>query len=116
MNADIKERWIAALTDGSYEQGQGKLRDGDNHFCCLGVLADLVAPEDWESASPSQEFNGDANGVSGPWVHRGGNIGMPDGSLYDETGLAFELADELAAANDAGKSFTDIAEGIRLRA
>jgi hypothetical protein len=41
MNPEIKAKWIAALRSGEYAQGRYALRDGD-HFCCLGVLCDVV--------------------------------------------------------------------------
>lgn len=42
MNRDIKDKWVAALRSGEYEQGKGRLREGDK-FCCLGVLCDIYA-------------------------------------------------------------------------
>lgn len=51
MNPEIKAKWVTALTDGSYTQGEGYLRidapdeaTGENltTFCCLGVLCDLA--------------------------------------------------------------------------
>jgi hypothetical protein len=51
MNAELKAQWIAALRSGEYEQGSWQLRygspdEGLNH-CCLGVLCDVVAPDNW---------------------------------------------------------------------
>lgn len=44
--SDYKDRWIAALRSGKYEQGWGWLcqrepEETEWQFCCLGVLADL---------------------------------------------------------------------------
>lgn len=39
--------WIEALRSGNYKQGTGKLRDKNNCYCCLGVLADTIDPEGW---------------------------------------------------------------------
>ena len=50
MNSQVKEKWIAALRSGEYEQGDGKLRTRKG-YCCLGVLCDLYSKEnawDWE--------------------------------------------------------------------
>lgn len=33
--------WLNALEKGGYKQGQGALCGADNHYCCLGVLAEL---------------------------------------------------------------------------
>ncbi len=40
MKEEIKKKWITALTDGSYRQTKGYLKDKDG-YCCLGVLCDL---------------------------------------------------------------------------
>jgi hypothetical protein len=41
MNPAIKQRWVAALKSGQYQQGRTALRYRDN-FCCLGVLCDIA--------------------------------------------------------------------------
>jgi hypothetical protein len=42
MNAELKQKWIAALRSGDYEQARFDLvdrdRDGAVSYCCLGVL------------------------------------------------------------------------------
>lgn len=38
------QRWIKALRSGDYQQGQGHLKQGNQHgtrFCCLGVLHEI---------------------------------------------------------------------------
>ena len=46
MKSDIKQLWVDALRSGDYEQGKNKLsvwnQDGDEIFCCLGVLCDIA--------------------------------------------------------------------------
>lgn len=49
MRADIKERWVAALRSGEYEQTTNALQrvpgrwdNGRVGYCCLGVLCDLA--------------------------------------------------------------------------
>lgn len=43
--SEYKDRWIAALRSGKYEQGPSALciedDTGVRHYCCLGVLAHL---------------------------------------------------------------------------
>lgn len=39
--SDYKDKWIAALRSGEYEQGRDVLCDRYGHYCCLGVLAEL---------------------------------------------------------------------------
>lgn len=54
MNADVANKWIAALRSGAYAQTTGQLRKcganweqepSDSAFCCLGVLCDVYAQE-----------------------------------------------------------------------
>ena len=45
MNKEIKEKWVAALRSGEYEQGKGMLKTEDGKYCCLGVLCDLYSKE-----------------------------------------------------------------------
>jgi hypothetical protein len=37
LDADIKEKWLAALRSGEYQQGREFLYS-DGKYCCLGVL------------------------------------------------------------------------------
>jgi hypothetical protein len=48
MNIEIKSKWIEALRSGDYPQGIGWLKDDSGRFCCLGVLCDVVDPENRE--------------------------------------------------------------------
>lgn len=45
MNQTIKEKWVTALTDGSYTQGRASLHTASEKYCCLGVLCDLYIKE-----------------------------------------------------------------------
>jgi hypothetical protein len=47
IDSDLKERWVAALRSGDYEQGKDTLKS-DNKFCCLGVLLDIHDSECWD--------------------------------------------------------------------
>jgi hypothetical protein len=48
LPADIKEKWLEALRSGRYQQGTKELRSLTNRFCCLGVLVDILMPENWK--------------------------------------------------------------------
>ena len=52
MNPEVKKLWVEALRGGKYVQGKGKLhyisKDGQEKFCCLGVLCDLYPGAEWE--------------------------------------------------------------------
>ena len=49
MKPSIKKRWLEALRGGKYKQGRNYLRakdkNGELHYCCLGVLTDLYIKE-----------------------------------------------------------------------
>lgn len=49
MNSVIKEKWVAALRSGKYEQGRDRLATITNYdettYCCLGVLCELAVEE-----------------------------------------------------------------------
>lgn len=53
MRRSIKNRWVAALRSGEYQQGQGYLcqvthpntPEEGKRYCCLGVLCDLAVQE-----------------------------------------------------------------------
>ena len=44
MREHVKDKWVAALRDGGFEQTDGILQDGTG-YCCLGVLC-VLAEED----------------------------------------------------------------------
>jgi hypothetical protein len=46
IDAKIKKKWVAALRSGKYPQGIGRLCSSDGSYCCLGVLADIVDPDE----------------------------------------------------------------------
>jgi hypothetical protein len=54
MKADIKQKWVAALRNGEYEQTRAVLRSNGG-FCCLGVLCDLYAQETGMKWRPSEQ-------------------------------------------------------------
>lgn len=60
MNTEVKEKWIKALRSGEYKQAQGKLRDNNNGFCCLGVLCDVYAKENpqagWKQPDVARDY------------------------------------------------------------
>jgi hypothetical protein len=97
MDPELKQKWIDALLSGHYHQGNGSLRNANDEFCCLGVLADLVEPDGWE-AIPSvitpgtcgYEFRGEPNCEF-----------LPE-DLAKALGLTRAKQEWLAAMNDGG--------------
>jgi hypothetical protein len=98
MDAALKAKWVEALRDGKYEQGQSYLRRG-TQFCCLGVLCDLVSKNEWE-VTDSNIFR--FRGVRG----------FLPGELRDGAGISVGEENDVANMNDNGKSFAEIADYI----
>lgn len=117
MNADVKEKWVAALRSGEYKQGTQALRRGDK-YCCLGVLCDLHAQElmvEWtEEDSGTYRYLG--NGMVPPVeVIEWAGLGDELPSVYIPDPDGDELVDEydLASVNDeSGYTFRQIADLI----
>lgn len=109
MKSEVKELWVAALESGKYKQGRGVLRDDQQQFCCLGVLADLHRKETggrWKVQSrgdDSRAYLG-STGVLPQEV-------MDWAELKDDNPTAGSLS--LAEHNDNGNSFAKIASIIR---
>lgn len=90
MDAEAKAKWIAALRGGKYKQAQGALRAAHG-FCCLGVLCDVIAPEEWDGG-----------------VFRAQEVFLPEPLSNDIGGKDIDLAE----MNDSGLSFAEIADWI----
>lgn len=97
-------RWVAALRSGGYIQGRLRLRWRNDTFCCLGVAADLLQ-RDGETEGWVIGGTGDAYEIE---RHR---CDLPK-ALADRIGLGWERHDVLAALNDDGSTFDDIADVI----
>jgi hypothetical protein len=99
MDAALKAKWVEALRSGKYEQAKGCLRDDDG-FCCLGVLADVIAPE-WthEHFNPLSDED---NGL------------LEEAELLTKHGVNFAIREQkrLAELNDHGSTFAEIADYI----
>lgn len=95
-----KQKWLEALRSGRYAQGTGSLRY-DECFCCLGVLCDVLDPENWDRM-PS--------GAYALKVHEGQNL-LPQ-HIARVVGLDSLQQWELANLNDRRKSFAEIADYI----
>jgi hypothetical protein len=112
MNEEIKRRWIEALRSGRYQQGTQYLRQGD-WYCCLGVLCDLYATDEWT------QHEGDD--ITDPYWYLDATDTLPE-EVVDWAGLPdenpcvlVEMADgntyprDLGSLNDTGHSFRVIA-------
>jgi hypothetical protein len=118
MNPEIKDKWLAALESGQYQQGKGVLRNASNEYCCLGVLCDLLAPNCW--SSETREVSTAVNGVDlrvESYDFMGELYGREPYSLPRDLAFPTELDHgdirEVIEMNDAGESFSAIAKYIR---
>ena len=98
LNPEFKAKWIAALRSGEFEQGTKYLRTNGDRFCCLGVAAHLLAPDEWEDSYPA-------------WLIRGSECALPT-ALCVEVGLNRNAHDALWKMNDGCYSFSEIADWI----
>lgn len=51
MTQEQRDAWCNALRSGEYRQGEGALRrrrNGEDQYCCMGVLCDVIAPDKWD--------------------------------------------------------------------
>ncbi len=135
MEVGAKEAWLTALRSGDYKQGYGHLRqcNGQDVYCCLGVLQDIIQPEDWIEPG-TYGVGGDESEKlwSVPETANSGFRGDPslnDGEiqerLMDETDFDSEAMSHLITMNDGElssdpneserqnkKSFGEIADWI----
>lgn len=97
-----RKQWVGALRSGKYEQGQGKLKDDEGHYCCLGVLADIAGCI-WEKSNHQWGSGGEYNVApdrARDFVGLRNNQGEIEGDLA------------LWRQNDKGKTFAEIADII----
>jgi hypothetical protein len=105
---DLRKKWVDALRSGDYKQGKHYLRSGDDSFCCLGVLCDIMG-------LPTSKQDG-----QGPYAYesKGGNYtAYLSPTIIEQVGLnnvtgRINTGASLANMNDAGSSFEDIAAVI----
>lgn len=116
----IQQQWIDALKSGDYTQTtKGVLFDGKS-YCCLGVAARLMAGEpNYDSFDEEYKWDGDNGILSDNLAHQLG-LSTPDGAArFTEIATIYNKEEEdyipvknssLAELNDAGYSFTVIAD------
>lgn len=124
MNSQVKEKWVAALRSGDYQQGTNSLRSNQG-FCCLGVLCDLYAKEhneNWEYVNAYSEQNTKAKDS---WYFQEETQFLPEKVMnwaqLEDNNPEVEILDKddnlleyevLSHMNDVGKSFSIIADTI----
>ncbi|HEV2376204.1 MAG TPA: hypothetical protein VGS19_29045 [Streptosporangiaceae bacterium] len=116
MDPGVRAQWCAALRSGEYKQTKGTLRgetpEGDEGYCCLGVLTDLYVKAGNPEAFELQD--GDCS-VAGVWdcdiltdqVKKWAGLTSADPELHFSGGSA-----PAAELNDDGTTFAEIADLI----
>jgi len=111
MNQAVKKRWIKALRSGKYRRGEGRLcttYKGRSKFCCLGVLANEELDGEWQESDELYEGN-----TAWELCYKGDRDGdLLPGIALIEIGLSIERQSKLVGMNDAGESFSEIADWI----
>lgn len=104
--------WIAALRSGLYEQGT-KYLNCDGKYCCLGVLCEIVpgVKKKEDKAHPGLYRYGES-GRTGCLPNEINNQLKFRSSYGDVSSLYLKDKSELAAANDSGATFDEIADFI----
>lgn len=100
MNQEIKAKWLEALRSGRYKQGVGCLRSDKDEYCCLGVLCDVVAPEQWNYEDKLLCYT-HANAAF-----------FPGDNIKQKIKLPLMIQEFLSGKNDGGDNFHEIAEYI----
>ena len=127
LDAQVKKDWLKALRSGNYTQGRLCLRaqqkDSPDKFCCLGVLLDLIHPENWAKAPDgygeySHRNTSIGSRMSCPSQNFAASIGINlSKAEKDEVDIAsFSVMDHLINMNDGASvpraSFVEIAAWI----
>src|SRR6185295_1148855 len=101
--------WLARLRSGKYQQAKGSLckvdDNGDEAFCCIGVLADVIDKDGWSGPRPSLW-------LMTPKMFHGTSMFMAGSEFHEAIGYLVSQ-EELSEWNDAqGLSFSEIADRI----
>ena len=121
MNKKVKTLWLKALRSRDYKQGKNGLhrkdREGNEMFCCLGVLCDLHAKAHNLKWTQSRECGSlyftyrKSSGYLPKAVREWAGLKDDRGTIYNKDGKTVKTT--LARMNDAiGSSFSQVAKAI----
>lgn len=97
--------WVEVLHSGKYQQVSGVLRTKENRFCVWGVACDLVNPSLWDLQAGRSFYRYSSDGFFTKM--------FPPEEIYkDHFGLNEDETSILMDMNDAGRSFSEIADYI----
>jgi len=121
MKQDVKDRWVAALRSGEYEQATKKLRKPGaekDSFCCLGVLCELAVQDEVinpviQNRHDRNYYYGGQHSVLPPDVVRWAELPNDNPMVeYELFGPDRAQHYSLAELNDNGCGFGKIADVI----
>lgn len=120
MNPELKSKWLEALRSGRFEQATNALRS-EAGFCCLGVLCEISRMGEWNNEDYRLGSISFANILPKPVADAAGlltrNPNIALDNLSEQQIQMIELkayngSISLADLNDAGFTFTEIADLI----
>lgn len=109
----LQEKWLSALESGNYKQGQGKLRNKNGEFCCLGVACEVLGLE--RQGNTFYLYNGEeVRGFLTPQIAEKLGLRSGGGQLLATVTVGGMKYKTLYDMNDYGKmTFKDIAAYVR---
>ena len=102
----FEEKWIEALESGKYKQCRAKFFDGEG-YCCLGVAIDVAKPDFIDKVEGRHLVFKDGARLNNQAPVEVKNI-------VRSPLIEYFTPEDLAAWNDAGGSFSRIANKLRL--
>lgn len=127
MDETIKQKWVAELRSGKYQQGKQFLKQRlpgqlEYHYCCLGVLCELYIQETGKNIAELISdnivyFGGAACSLPAEVVAWAGlDYGLPEVVLEPgDPDYGFLSRRKLSCLNDIGIPFEEIAGIIERR-
>lgn len=119
FDAELAQKWLAALRSGEYTQGRDRLRTLNSEFCCLGVACDIADSSQWAlmGVSHKRMFRwGKSENTHLLGYDLASKIGLnPSGCRLDGKDFRFDHLNiySLMEANDTLElPFTDIANMV----
>lgn len=118
MNQEVKEKWVAALRSGKYEQGRHSLHGERNSYCCLGVLCDISGLGKWGELVNNRPYMVDNDHDSSDLLRAVAEwAGLGDGPYVSIPDVKVDVGEfdgrvHVAAYNDQGATFGQIADAI----
>lgn len=112
MDKHVAERWVQALRSGKYMQGQRELHPDSESYCCLGVLCDLYRQEQGKGEWNGRNFRAPNEDITEIKTAVLPQIVAEWAGIHDVAGEIRGTSDSLAALNDEGMGFPELADLI----